>query len=78
MTKEELDGAEWGIVYAMRAGNSTVLTVPSKLRKLLQLKPRDKFVVCLARPRQTHSVLIVYRTTVNDSVLRNLKAAMKK
>ena len=78
MTKGELDGAEWGIVYAMRTGNSTALTVPSRLRKMLQLKPRDKFVVCCALPRQTNSVLIVFRTTVNDSVLRILKAAMKK
>ena len=79
MMKGELDGAEeWGIVYAMKAGNSTALTVPAKLRKMLQLKPRDKFVVCLARLRQSNSVLIVYKTTVNDSVLRILKAAMKK
>jgi uncharacterized protein (DUF2237 family) len=78
MMKRELDGAEWGIVYAMRAGNSTVLSIPAKLRKMLQLKPRDKFVVCLARLRQTDCVLIVYRTAVSDSVLRNLKAAMKK
>jgi hypothetical protein len=78
MMKGELDGAEWGIIYAMRTGNSTVLTVPSKLRRLLQLKPRDKCVVSLALPRQTNYVFIVYRTTVSDPVLRNLKAAMKK
>jgi antitoxin component of MazEF toxin-antitoxin module len=76
MMKRELDGAEWGMVYARQAGNSKVLTIPSELQKLLQLKPRDKFVVYCAR--QANSVLIVYRKAVNDSVLDILKAAVKK
>jgi bifunctional DNA-binding transcriptional regulator/antitoxin component of YhaV-PrlF toxin-antitoxin module len=74
--KEGLDGGEWGIVSAMHVGNSTGLTIPSKLRKLLQVKTRDRFVVYYAR--QGDAALIVYRKTLNDSALKILKAAMKK
>jgi antitoxin component of MazEF toxin-antitoxin module len=73
---KELDGGEWGIVSVRKSGNSSALTIPSKLRKLLQLRTRDRFVVYCAR--HGDAALIVYRKTVNDSVLKVLRAVVKK
>ena len=72
---KKMDGGEWGVVSGLEIGCSLCLTIPFRLRKLLGLKPHDRFVVYYAK--QGDAALIIYKKTLNDSVTKILETVKR-